>query len=481
MRWCFFIIVYSCCFVPLALGSADEAKADAKTRPNVIVILADDMGYGDTSNNGHPSIRTPHLDRMASEGQKWTNFYVPASVCSPSRAGLLTGRLPVRSGVASLKHRVFFPWSKGGLPSAEITLAEMFKAKGYHTGMFGKWHLGHLPEFLPTQQGFDTWFGIPYSNDMDRDRATIKALAKDDASDQFPASYWYQPKSRYFNVPLMENDQILERAPDQTMLTQRYTDKSLAFIEKNRQQPFFLYLAFSMPHVPLFRSPDFVGRSTAGLYGDVIEEMDHSVGRILARLKVLDLADNTLVVFSSDNGPWLKYKTLGGSAGLLREGKSTVWEGGMRVPTYFWGSSFVKPGIVHDIGSTLDFMATFAALSGASLSGSASSPAQRLDSVNLLPVLNSGKKGMRDVMFFYLGDELAAVRQGAYKAHFLEAVAGPKKFALRDQPLLFNLHKDPAEQFDIASRYPQLLEQITRLRARHLASVTPVENQLLRR
>ena len=231
-----------------SLAIADEIKADAanvKERPNVIVILADDMGYGDTSNNGHPSIRTPHLDRMASEGQKWTNFYVPASVCSPSRAGLLTDRLPVRSDVASLKHRVFFPWSKGGLPSAEMTLAEMFKAKGYQTAMFGKWHLGHLPEFLPTQQGFDTWFGVPYSNDMDRDRATTNALAKDDASGQFPASYWYEPKSRYFNVPLMENDRLLERGPDQTLLSQEYTNRSLAFIRQNQQKLFFLYLAFN--------------------------------------------------------------------------------------------------------------------------------------------------------------------------------------------------------------------------------------------
>lgn len=463
----------------VALGFAvDSALANTGATvspPNIIVILADDMGYGDMSSNGHPTIRTPHLDQMVREGQKWTNFYAPASVCSPSRAGLLTGRLPIRAGVASLKHRVFFPWSKGGLPLKEVTLAEMLKQQAYQTAMFGKWHLGHLPQFLPTQHGFDTWFGIPYSNDMDRDRKAVSALKDSSLPIDFPLAYWSKPQSQHFNVPLMAGDQVIERAPDQRMLTRTYTDKSLAFIRRQQDKPFFLYLSFSMPHVPLFRSPAFEGKSTAGLYGDVIEELDASVGRIIAELKSLNIADNTLVVFTSDNGPWLKYKTLGGSAGLLKEGKSTAWEGGMRVPTVFWGPGFVTPGLVHSMGSSLDFMATFAALSDAKL------PDVLLDSVNLLPVLNGISKKSRDKMFFYLGDQLAAVRQGAYKAHFLSRPAGQQQLELNDPPLLFDLNSDPAEQFEIGRHYPDIISNLSHLRSLQITSVKKVENQLIKR
>lgn len=460
------------------LAAANEAEFDAKTvaRPaNIIVILADDMGYGDMSGNGHPTIRTPHLDQMAMEGQKWTNFYSPASVCSPSRAGLLTGRLSIRTGIASLKHRVFFPWSKGGLPIEEVTLAEMLKTQGYQTAMFGKWHLGHLPEFLPSQHGFDQWFGIPYSNDMDRDRKAIGAISSSALSLDDPKGYWSKPQSQHFKVPLMAGNQVIERGPDQRLLTQTYTDKSLAFIRLQKDKPFFLYLSFSMPHVPLFRSQAFSEKSTAGLYGDVIEELDASVGRIIAELENLSIAENTLVVFTSDNGPWLKYKTLGGSAGLLREGKSTVWEGGMRVPTVFWGPRFVTPGIVHSIGSSLDFMATFAALSQAKL------PDTALDSVNLLPALSGTGKSAREEIFFYLGDQLAAVRQGAYKAHFLSRPVGQKELVRYDPPLLFDLNLDPAEQFELGQFHPKIISRLIDLRNKQIASVKSVENQLLKR
>ena len=336
------------------------------------------MGYGDTSQSGHPSIKTPNLDRMASEGQRWDHFYAAASVCSPSRAALLTGRLPIRSGMASSKHRVFFPWSKGGIPAEEYTIAELFQDQGYETAMIGKWHLGHLPEFLPTRHGFDSWFGIPYSNDMDKTEEAKKILNSKNSHAPFPAEGWYEPQSEWFQVPLMRNDALLERGPDQSLLTQRYTDESIEFIRRNRDKPFFLYLAFSMPHVPLFRSPAFAGRSQAGLYGDVIEETDAAVGRILDALRTLHLDQHTLVVFTSDNGPWLKYETLGGSAGPLRDGKSSTWEGGFRVPTLFWAPGMIPPQVVQEMGSTLDFMATFAALTGADL------PDVQLDSVNLI-------------------------------------------------------------------------------------------------
>ena len=450
-----------------------ESAAD---RPlNIIVILADDMGYGDTSHNGHPSIQTPHLDRMAYEGQKWTNFYAAASVCSPSRAALLTGRLPVRSGIASLKHRVFFPWSKGGMPQREVTIAELLKSRGYKTGHIGKWHLGHQPEFLPTQHGFDEWFGIPYSNDMDQTEYSKKQLRSQSPTTPVPTTGWYEPASEWFQVPLMRDEKILKRAPDQSLLTKRYTEEALDFIQRHKDDSFFLYLAFSMPHVPLFRSADFQKRSKAGLYGDVIEEIDDSVGLILKELRQLNLEQNTLVVFTSDNGPWLKYKTLGGSAGPLREGKSTAWEGGFRVPTIFWAPGIVSPQVIQEMGSTLDFMATFASLSNASL------PGAKLDSSDLSSVLLTGGTGPREDMFFYVGDQLAAVRHGNFKAHFWVTDSKNRVPLLLKEPLLYNVSEDPSERYDLAASRPDILTEIERRRDAHLASVTPVENQLLRR
>ena len=269
--------------------------ATAEPKPNVVVIFCDDMGYGDVGCFGNENIRTPHLDRMAAEGQRWTDFYVAASVCTPSRAGLLTGRLPIRNGMCSSKRRVLFPNSKGGLPPEEFTIAEGLKSVGYATACVGKWHLGHLPKFLPTRQGFDTYFGIPYSNDMDRvaDRKLGRKM-------------WTDPKVEYWNVPLLRDEKVVERPADQTTITRRYTEEAIKFIKANREKPFFVYLAHSMPHVPLFRSKEFAGRNKArGLYGDVIEEIDWSVGQVLQTLRDEGLAEKTLVVFTSDNGPWL--------------------------------------------------------------------------------------------------------------------------------------------------------------------------------
>ena len=454
----------------------DETTAAPSRPPNVILILADDMGYGDTGLNGHPSIKTPHLDRMAEEGQNWSQFYVAAAVCTPSRAALLTGRLPVRSGLASAQPRVFFPWSKGGLPDSEFTLAEMFQSHDYATKLVGKWHLGHLPPFLPTQHGFDSWYGIPYSNDMDKTPAAKTLLRDQKDGEPFPTPGWYEPQSEWFEVPLMRGEITLERAPDQSELTERYTEESLEFIRQHRNQPFFLYLAFSMPHVPLFRSADFEGTSEGGLYGDVIQELDASVGRILDELRALHLEDNTLVVFTSDNGPWLRYKTLGGSAGPFRDGKSTAWEGGFRVPAIFWGPGRISPREVQDMGSTLDFMATFAALTGSTL------PDVQLDSVDLTPVLIGGgdSLGQRGEMFFYLGDQLAAVRQGNWKAHFWVYDHQTRKPIPLEKPLLYDVQKDPSEQFDLAANEQQALAVLTALRDRHLATIVPVENQLTR-
>jgi len=278
------------------------AQAGITDRPNIIILFADDLGYGDIGPFGHPTIQTPHLNRMAREGMRLTQFYVAASVCTPSRAGLLTGRLPVRSGMASDERRVLFPNSKGGLPDEEITIAEALKKEGYATAAIGKWHLGHLPEHLPTEHGFDRYYGVPYSNDMKTDANGEKG------------------------VPLVRNKTIVEYPATQRTLTRRYTEEALSFIEANETQPFFLYLPYTFPHVPLHASEAFRDTSARGLYGDVVEEIDWSVGQILGTLRDRGLAKNTLVVFTSDNGPWLTQDLRGGSAGLLRGGKGSTWE-----------------------------------------------------------------------------------------------------------------------------------------------------------
>ncbi|MCB1079642.1 MAG: sulfatase-like hydrolase/transferase, partial [Verrucomicrobiae bacterium] len=269
----------------LCLSFALSGRA-ADSKPNFIVIFCDDMGYGDLSTFGHPSIQTPNLDRMAMEGQKWTNFYVAACVCTPSRAGLLTGRYPIRNGMTSDKRVVLFPDSTGGLPKSEITIASALKPLGYRTAAIGKWHLGHLPEFLPTSHGFDSYFGIPYSNDMDKVEKTDHITLAE------------QERYLAYNVPLMRDTEIVERPADQRTITRRYTEEALKKIRDFKGDPFFIYLAHNLPHVPLFRGADYKGHSAAGIYGDVIEEIDWSVGQILDTLKAEALAENTLVVFT---------------------------------------------------------------------------------------------------------------------------------------------------------------------------------------
>ncbi|MEZ6133382.1 MAG: sulfatase [Pirellulaceae bacterium] len=431
------------------------AAAQTATKPNFVVIFCDDLGYGDLSCFGHPSISTPQLDRMAAEGMRWTQFYSAAPVCTPSRAALMTGRLPLRSGMCSNTRRVLFPSSQGGLPAKEITIAEMLREQGYRTGCVGKWHLGHLPEYLPTEHGFDSYYGIPYSNDMDRIADVPKGVHA-----------IFEPKSEYFNVPLLRDKEVVERPADQTQLTRRYTEEAIKFIEAASDQPFFLYLAHSMPHVPLFRSPEFVDHSRRGLYGDVIEEIDWSVGAILEKLRQLDLAKNTVVVFTSDNGPWLSQKLHGGSAGLLRDGKGTTFEGGMREPTIMWGPGTIPVNrVTHALGSTMDLMATFGRLAGASL------PTDRvLDSVDLTEVFRDENAGPRDAVFYYRGYELMAVRIGPWKVHYHKQGSygsPPQKRTACEPPELYNLEIDPSEAYDVAQQHPEILEQAAQRVALH--------------
>ncbi|MBI1389494.1 MAG: sulfatase-like hydrolase/transferase [bacterium] len=455
------------CAAGAGLFSRTAFTQDAveKSPPNFIIIFADDLGYGDLGVFGHPTIRTPNLDRMAREGQKWTQFYAAASVCTPSRAGILTGRLPIRNGMCSDKRRVLFPDSAGGLPESEITIAEALKSRGYATAAIGKWHLGHLPQFLPTRQGFDSYFGIPYSNDMDR--------VNGDAHEAFQ-----NPKPEYFNVPLMRNEEVVERPADQNTITRRYTDEAIRIIQEKKDGPFFIYLAHNLPHVPLFASQDFRDKSLRGLYGDVVQEIDAGVGRILQTLREEGLAENTYVVFTSDNGPWLQYDQQGGSAGLLRDGKGTTWEGGMREPTIVWGPGRVKPGVVNGLGSTLDLLPTFCTLAGASI------PDDRvLDGLDLSSTWLEEAPSPRKTMFYYRGEQLYAVRKGPWKAHFISQSAykfdkGPEK---HETPLLFNLNVDPGESFNVAGQHPDVIAEIKTVVEQHKATLSPVENQLEKR
>ena len=439
-------------------------------KPNFIIIFTDDLGYGDLSSYGHPTIQTPNLDRMAAEGQKWTNFYAGASVCTPSRAALLTGRLPVRSGMASNKHRVLFPNSKSGLPASEITLAEQLKKANYNTACIGKWHLGHKEQYLPTNNGFDYYFGIPYSNDMDK----------------VPGSpywkYWEQPKdsikTEHFNVPLLRNTEIVERPANQHTITKRYTEETIKFIKENKDGPFFVYLAHNLPHIPLFVSKEFEGHSKRGLYGDVVEEIDFGVGEILKTLKEEGLDDNTIVVFTSDNGPWLPFKNNGGSAGLLKAGKGTTWEGGMREPGIFWCPGLIKPGLISDLGSTMDLFTTFSAMANVEI------PEDRIiDGQNLSRTLVDQEPSPRQHILYYRGTELFAARLGDFKAHFITQGAYGQ-FGEREehnQPLLYNISHDPSENYNVAEQYPIITAQINALVNAHKANLIRGEDQLVER
>ena len=471
-----FCLLFSGLTIIPGQANSDDEKRDSDP-PNIIVIFADDLGYGDLGVFGHPSIKTPHLDKMAFEGQKWTNFYVAAPVCTPSRAGLLTGRLPIRSGMCSDKRRVLFPDSNGGLPQTEVTIARALKQNGYQTAAVGKWHLGHQSPFLPTDHGFDSYFGIPYSNDMDKVEKT----------DHFTLA----ETERYqaYNVPILRDDEIVERPADQRTITKRYTEEAVEKIQSLKDKgPFFIYLAHSLPHIPLFRSEEFKDASVGGIYGDVIEEIDWSVGQILETLKHEGIAENTLVVFTSDNGPWHTFRTHGGTAGLLRGAKGGTFEGGMREPTIFWWPGKIQPAVVTDMGTTMDLMPTFCALSGTELPGD-----RVYDGYDITPLLMGTGKGERETVFYYRGEQVYAIRKGAYKAHFITQLeygnptAHPvtippvpleRSATILEEPLLYNVNVDPGERFNIAEDHPQVIAEIREVLAQHKAGLVPVENQL---
>jgi arylsulfatase A-like enzyme len=419
----------------------------AEPPPNVVLVFADDLGYADVGVFGAEGFRTPQIDRLAAEGVRFTDFYVAQAVCTASRAALLTGAYPQRVGLTgAVDHR-----ARHGIAASETTLAEVLKERGYATGIYGKWHLGHLPIFLPTRHGFDDYYGLPYSNDM------------------WPF-HPERPKD-YPPLPLIEGEKVIKTNPDQSRLTGDYATRAIEFIEANRQRPFFLYLPHSMPHVPLFASEPFRGRTERGLYGDVIEEIDDSVGRILATLERLSLAKNTLVIFTSDNGPWLSYGDHAGSATPLREGKGTSFEGGVRVPFVArWPGRIPAGTVVREPAMTIDLLPTIAHLAGAPL------PERPIDGQDIRPLLfgEPGATSPHEALFFWWERELQAVRSGRWKLHFphdyrsLDGPAGsggrPGRYTQLHTPLvLFDLVADPREATDVSARNPEVVARLVAL------------------
>lgn len=433
MRHCGLLLVL------LLVPFVGRAQPAAERPPNVVLLFADDMGYGDAGTYGHPTIRTPHLDRMAREGMRLTQFYSASPACTASRYALLTGRLPVRSGFSW----VLYPQSERGLHPREVTLAEGLKQAGYATAAYGKWHLGTTRAgYLPLQQGFDEYFGLPYSNDM-------------------------RPP-RWAPIPLMEGNDTLATNPDQSTLTRRYTERGLDFIQRHRDQPFFLYLPYAMPHLPLAPGAAFAGQSPRGRYGDVIEEIDWSVGQILEVLRAYGLAEQTLVVFTSDNGPWIIKGARGGSAGLLRDGKGSTWEGGIRAPMIAWAPGRIPAGTVQQTPvTTMDLYTSILRWAGQA------PPTDRpVDGRDVRAVLTGAADSLEATpLFFYGPDSLHAVRHGPWKLHVRTSSQTGAQYFDGAVPLLFHLEHDPSEQYDLSEAYPEVVERLTRLIETHAAAV----------
>ncbi len=449
------------------------AVAAPARKPNFVIIFTDDQGYGDVSCfGGAKGYETPELDRMADQGMRFTDFHVGFYTCSMSRACLLTGRYHYRWTNSS---RVYFPRSKDGMPQSEVTIAEVLKQEGYATALVGKWHLGHLPQFLPTQQGFDSYYGIPYSNDMAQDGSVPLAknvvFREGMTLEDYKA---YQPHTldkaaekggyrKYKDkVPLMSDTEVIEWPVDQSTLVRRYTEKAIEFIDTNRDKPFFLYYAHAMPHTPLFVSDKFKGATERGLYGDVIREIDWSVGQVLQALRDRGLAENTLVVFTTDNGPWLVKGAHGGSAGQLRDGKGSSYEGGQRVPCIFWWPGKIPSGVVTDYdAATLDIMPTFAKLAGASL------PDDRpIDGLDIRAVL-AGKEAQAPERPFFIYGRGEGIRVGDWKyrkgkmfGSWAKREKGKKNPSVEQ---LFNLKDDLGEQNNLIEQYPEKVEELKRL------------------
>ena len=415
---------------------ASAAATDEDRPPNVVIFFTDDQGFGDLSCFGHPTIHTPNVDRMAAEGVKLTQFYVASPVCSPSRAALLTGCYPKRVG---MHEHVIFPAYDHGLHPEETTIADVLSDAGYATGCFGKWHLGHRPGLLPTSQGFDVFFGIPYSNDM---------------------SQFHRPDGNGYrhSLPLIRDEAVIEWEPDQRLLTRRCTEEAVAFIDAHADAPFFVYLPHAMPHIPIYASEAFAGRSPRGTYGDVIEEIDWSVGEVLDALDRHGLADETLVIFTTDNGPWLPFEERGGSAGLLAGGKGGNLEGGQRVPFVARYPDRIPAGLVQrEVATTMDLLPTIAGLAGVELA-----PDRPIDGHDIMPLLEGieGASSPTSSFLYYTAHgELAGIRRGRWKL-------------LLEPGTLHDVESDVGEQWNRADRHPEIVAELRALAIERDAVIT---------
>ena len=446
----FFILIYS-------------SNAYSLAKPNIIIIFTDDQGYADLGCFGAENHKTPNLDRMASEGRKFTDFYVPQAVCGASRAALLTGCYPNRIGMLGAPG----PKSRHGINPNEVLISELLKTKGYSTAMFGKWHLGHHKASLPIHHGFDEYYGLPYSNDMWPHHPGVRHLTLKERLKKWP------------NLPMIEGDKIIDHEvtpEEQTHLTTDYTNRAVNFINQQKDKPFFLYLAHSMPHVPLFVSEENHNKTKDGLYADVIWEIDWSVGQILKSLKENKIDKNTLVIFTTDNGPWLSYGDHAGSAKPLREGKGTAWEGGVRVPCIMrWPEIIPSSTVCSEPAMTIDILPTIAGITGAKM------PNHQIDGKNIWPLIKGKKnaKSPHEAYYFYWGNNLHAIRKNNWSLHFphsyrsLNGKPGtggvPGKYQQKKtNTALFDLRKDISQKSNLSEEHPNIVKNLKALGEKHM-------------
>ena len=436
-------IIYS--IILLAIFSCEKNN----NSPNIVFILTDDLGYGDLSSYGSETIKTTNIDKLAKDGVKLTSYYAAQPVCSASRAAILTGAYPNRLGI----YNAFGPTSDSGINHNEYTLAEMLKDNGYKTGIFGKWHLGSKKEFFPTRHGFDEFYGILYSNDMWRWHP------------EYPEGY---PQ----DLLLYRNETALKEIIDQSSLTKDITTESINFIKKNKDHPFFLYIAHPQPHVPLFVSENFMNITGEGLYADVITEIDYSVGRITKYLEENDLSDNTIFVFTSDNGPWLSYGDHSGSSGIFREGKGTTWEGGVRVPSIIKFPNGLRPSIIDEPVMAIDWMPTFANITKSKLSQN------KIDGKDIWPLLSGelNQTPHKELYFYYRVNELHSIRMNEWKIQFSRTYRSlngreggkngiPVKYDMNviESNELYNLKDDPEEKINVYDKFPEIAKKMEKL------------------
>ena len=442
-----FILLLRLAVSSIILACYLTAPAVAEDKPNFIIIFTDDQGYNDLGCFGSKKIKTPNIDRMAAEGRRYTSFYVPCSVCSPSRSALLTGCYPKRVGMH--KH-VLFPKSNYGLNSKEHTIADHLKSIGYATACIGKWHLGHHPETLPRANGFDSYFGIPYSNDMNYPDNKGKPKIPSDKlwADQSTAvTQW--------NTPLMANEKIVELPVDQRTITRRYTDKAIEFVKSNKDKPFFLYLPHSMPHIPLYVPEDVYDPDPKNAYTCVIEHIDAEVGRLVQTVRDLGLSEKTYIIYTSDNGPWLQFKNHGGSADPLRAGKGTTFEGGQRVPCVMWAPGRIPAGTsTNAFASTMDLLPTIAAITKKPL------PETKIDGHDIVSTFTTDATPRDELIYYSSRGDLQGIRSGDFK--YLEVTPNKRKNQPKPEAkvYLFNLADDIGEKTNLSESKPQIVAKL---------------------